>query len=576
VFDKVFPVLIRGIVAHDPERPHPEGPAYLDPAYLDPAYLDEVRDAALILLYRLLFVLYAEDRDLLPVRHRAYDDYGMRKRVRQDIRTRIDSQDVFMAEGGEYYPHMLRLFKRIDKGAPSIGLPPYNGGLFAAGRYGSRLLDRIELPDSLFAPLIDILSRDDDGGQKKWINYRDLSVQHLGSIYERLLENEVTLRDGGVSVGGDGEARHASGSFYTPEAPVQLIISQAVGPLLAERLEAFHHKAEALAADPRAKADRLADLQRLDPASRMLEIKVCDPAMGSGHFLVSLVDYLGDRVLAAVAEAETTVTWGAYTSPLVEDIAKIRDGILTHAREGKWTIEEKQLEDRLIVRRMILKRVIYGVDKNPMAVELAKLALWLHTFTVGAPLSVLEHHLRCGDSICGEWFRPVEDQLAKVGAALFLGQSVARARQTAQGMARIERLADADVAEVKLSQDTFETVKEATEPLNRFLDFIHARRWIEGDLATARAACDAALQSRNIILTPEAFVETAHGSILVGTYGPAIEIAKGTATIPPPPRPRRTDEPPVRQAKPTRGRATDYAPAAVQEVARELIDQARG
>ena len=68
----------------------------------------------------------SEDRNLLPARHHAYDDYGMRKRVREDIRKRIDEQDVFMAEGGEYYPHMLRLFKRIDKSASSIGLPPYS------------------------------------------------------------------------------------------------------------------------------------------------------------------------------------------------------------------------------------------------------------------------------------------------------------------------------------------------------------------------------------------------------------------------------------------------------------------
>ncbi len=245
-------------------------------------------------------------------------------------------------------------------------------------------------------------------------------------------------------------------------------------------------------------------------------------------------------------------------------------------REGNWTIEEQQLEDRLIVRRMILKRVIYGVDKNPMAVELAKLALWLHTFTVGAPLSFLEHHLRCGDSICGEWVRPVEDQLAKIGATMFLGQSVARARQTAQGMAKIERLADADVSEVKLSQETFETVREATEPLNRFLDLMHARRWIEADVPAARAACEAALKVRNIVLTPETFVETAFGSVLVGAYGPVIEIATGSAAIPPAPRPRKKDEaPPVRHPKPTRGRSTDYAPAAVQDVARELVDLAR-
>ncbi len=566
VFDKVFPVLIKGIVAHDPDCP----------GLITQDYLNEVRDAALILLYRLLFVLYAEDRNLLPARHRAYEDYGMRKRVREDIRKRVDEQHVFMAEGGEYYPHLLRLFRRIDKGAPSIGLPPYNGGLFAAGRYGARILDRIELPDSLFAPIVDALSRDDDGRRKKWINYRDLSVQHLGSIYERLLENEVRLQDGEVVVGGDGDARHGSGSFYTPEAPVQLIISQAVGPMLRDRLEAFHSKAEELASDTRPKPDRLADLERLDPATRMLEIKVCDPAMGSGHFLVSLVDYLADRVLAAIADAEATVTWGKYSSPLIDTIIGIREGILAHGRAGKWTIEEHQLEDRLIVRRMILKRVIYGVDKNPMAVELAKLALWLHTFTVGAPLSFLEHHLRCGDSICGEWIRRVEDHLETIRANLFLGPSVVRARQTAQGMARIERLVDADVAEVKLSQDTFETVKEATDPLNRFLDFIQARRWIGADIGAARTATDEALTKRNAVLAPEKFVEGAFRDVLTGKYGDPLAIANRTAIIPTA-LPERRGEPPAAPRvypKPTRGGAADYGPSALLEVARELVDQA--
>lgn len=433
VFDRLFPVLVQGIVAHDPVRPRPE----------PREYLDEVRDAALILLYRLLFVLYAEDRDLLPARHRGYDDYGFRKGVRESIQQRVDDKDVFLAEGGGYYTHLRRLFRLIDKGAPSIGLPPYNGGLFAPDRPGARILERIELPDSLFAPLIDSLSREDDGRRKKWINYRDLSVQHLGSIYERLLENEVTVEDGAVRIVDEGAARHDTGSFYTPEGPVQLIITQAVGPLLDERLEAFHRKVEALASDRRPKPARLAELKRFDPAAAMLEIKVCDPAMGSGHFLISLVDFLGDRVLAAMAEAEATVTWGDYASPLVDTIAGIREGILAHARAGQWAIDESQLEDRLIVRRMILKRVIYGVDKNPMAVELAKLALWLHTFTVGASLSFLEHHLRCGDSLCGEWVRPVEERLEEMGAMMFVRGPILSARRTAAGMGKIERLPDA-------------------------------------------------------------------------------------------------------------------------------------
>jgi hypothetical protein len=277
-FRTVFPTLVKGIITQDPERPTPDVPAYLD----------EVRDAALILLYRLLFVLYAEDRNLLPARDKSYDDYGMRKRVREDIAKRIDEADVLLEEGGEYYTHMRRLFRLIDKGAASIGLPPYNGGLFAPDRPGARILERVELSDALFAPVVDALSRHDDGKAKRWINYRDLSVQQLGSIYERLLENEVKVEGGEIIVGGDGEARHSSGSFYTPEAPVQLIIAKAVGPLLDERLDAFRARAEALRSDKRSKSVRLEELQHLDPATRMLEIKVCDPAMGSGHFLVSL------------------------------------------------------------------------------------------------------------------------------------------------------------------------------------------------------------------------------------------------------------------------------------------------
>lgn len=483
VFDDVFPELVQGIVAHDPDAPTP----------YTQAYLDEVRDGALILLYRLLFVLHAEDRNLLPVNDARYDDYGMRKRVREDVAQRIDDRDTFISEVGPYYNHMRNLFRVIEKGATSIGLPPYNGGLFDPAR--AAVLERTEIPDSLFAPLIDTLSRHDDGKQIRRINYRDLSVQQLGSIYERLLENDVQFEDGKITIGGEGDARHSSGSYYTPEAPVQLIIRQAVGPLLEERLEAFQAKADALASDTRPKAQRIAELRALDPATQFLGIKVCDPAMGSGHFLVSLVDYLADRVLDAIAESEVAVDWTDYASPLTEAIAHIREHILDEADKGKWVLEESQLDDRQIVRRMILKRVIYGVDKNPMAVELAKVSLWLHTFTVGAPLSFLEHHLRCGDSVCGEWIRPVEDELEEHGA-MFLGQSVARARLTAQKMAEIERLTDADVAEVKASSSAFDAIEEATEPLARFLDFMHGLRWLNRRDKATKAAVQAFLDGQ--------------------------------------------------------------------------------
>ncbi len=169
------------------------------------------------------------------------------------------------------------------------------------------------------------------------------------------------------------------------------------------RLKSFEDKADELKSGRRPRADRKAELRELDPAEAVLDLKVLDPAMGSGHFLVTAVDFLSDYIADLVEYAPAVPEWldGAYESPLVARVAAIRGEILRRAQEAGWTLDEAQLTDQTIIRRMVLKRCIYGVDKNPMAVELAKMSLWLHSFTVGAPLSFLDHHLRCGDSLLG-------------------------------------------------------------------------------------------------------------------------------------------------------------------------------
>ena len=470
VFETVFPDLVRGLAAGDPNRP----------AELDSAYLGELRDAVMTLLYRLLFVLYAEDRNLLPPGDTKYDDYSLRK-IRIEIGERCDTDDVLSKDLDNYYQHARNLFRAINNGEPSLGLPPYNGGLFDPVR--TPLLERARLPDAVFARAIDSLSRRASKDRPRWINYRDLSVQHLGSIYERLLQYEVVQDDtGGIGIRPNIFARKVTGSFYTHDDLVGLILERAVGPLLDKRLTDFRDKIRELGKLTRPKAERLSQLSDDDPATRMLDIKVCDPAMGSSHFLVSLVDYLADRVLEAVAEAEQSVPWAdedaPYVSPLTDRIGAIRARILDQAKKQSWVIDESQLDDRHIVRRMILKRVIYGVDKNPMAVELAKVSLWLHTFTVGAPLSFLDHHLRTGNSLFGEWIRPVEDELHK-RYSLLIRRNVAQAKNAAKGMGIIEEKTDADIAEVRASSETFAGVTRDTEPLSKFFDFYHALRWSE-------------------------------------------------------------------------------------------------
>lgn len=485
VFNHVFPDLIAALAKADPDAAVPQ----------TPVYLSAVRDAALTLLYRLLFVLYAEDRNLLPVRDKRYDDYGMRLRVREDIATRLDKSDPLSSKAANYWNHLRTLFRAIAEGDESLGLPPYNGGLF--DQDGSPILARVEIADALFAPIIDRLSRLQTADGAKWINYRDLTVQQLGSIYERLLEFEpVVESDGGIAVRPNVFARKGSGSYYTPDDLVRLIIERTVGPLVDERREIFRDRAESLRSDRRPKHERLDDLRRVDAADAILDLKVCDPAMGSGHFLVSLVDYLADVVLETIEEQREAVDWAdedmPYRSPLLGKIEKIRRRILDHAKEGQWVLTEEQLDDRHLIRRMILKRVIYGVDKNPMAVELAKVALWLHTFTVGAPLSFLDHHLRAGDSLFGELIRPVQDELSNRGE-LYLNRYISAAMAAAGEMAQIEENPDADIAAVKESAAHFKGIAESVGPLDGFLDVFHASRWLVGKDKTRKQALDALL-----------------------------------------------------------------------------------
>ena len=224
---------------------------------------------------------------------------------------------------------------------------------------------------------------------------------------------------------------------------------------------------------------RLGELSEDDPAETLLNVKICDPAMGSGHFLVSLVDYLTDRVISAMVDVEGEVAFGDYVSPLGARIRAIRTRILKNAGDKGWTVAYDQLDDRHIVRRMVLKRCIYGVDKNPMAVELAKVALWLHTFTVGAPLSFLDHHLRGGDSLFGAWVRKGIDRAAALGAPLFLHESLTKALRAAAKMQMIEGLTDAEIAEAHLSRTVFEDVVEMTAPLDALLSVIHALDWLD-------------------------------------------------------------------------------------------------
>ena len=449
VFNEVFPSLAEAVAAAAP----------------DGTDLGEVREGALVVLYRLLFLLFAEDRNLLPVGDGRYERYSLR-RLRREVGSEVDAGRTFSGRVTALWSRLEGLFRCIGEGDADMGLPPYNGGLFESGR--PAVLDGLQLPDAAVAPLLDALSFERTTGERRYINYRDLSVQQLGSVYERILEHDVVREADRIAIRLNPYARKVSGSYYTPDALVQRVLEETVEPLLERCRDAFEEWITAPG-----QTTTLEELAALDPASRMLDVRICDPAMGSGHFLVALVDCLADHVIAAMAEAagDAEQVVEGYVSPLTERIADIRSTILSNAVANGWAVDETRLDDRHIVRRMVLKRCVFGADKNPMAVELAKVALWLHTFTVGAPLSFLDHHLRCGDSLFGAWVPDASN--------LFLREPLRAALESAGRMEQIELLTDAEIAEAHRSASLYAEVADMTAPLDAFLSLTHALDWLK-------------------------------------------------------------------------------------------------
>ena len=397
--------------------------------------LDPERDRAhcheesFILLYRLLFIMYAEDRRLLPYRvNGLYTENRSLSRFRDQLAGRLDRiadgrEEDYSCDSTDIWRELQSLFDLIDVGGARYGVPAYNGGLF--DREQHPFLAEKALPDCHLARVIDCLGRAIDAKHPKAdlcrVDYRDLAIQHLGTIYEGLLElrshyatepmvivrrrgnsQENAIREadptpdefertqeryqpGQVYLLTEKGERRSTGSYYTPNHIVDYIVEKTLGPLCRRtkaELEAEIQKAEDAWARARGvkRDERAWKLQQLRTSfdDRILGLRVLDPAMGSGHFLLSACRYLAEEI------ATNPLTGDPKADELRGD-----ESTLTY-----W-------------KRRLVERCLYGVDMNPLAVELAKLALWLETVSVGRPLSFLDHHLRYGNSLVGATLQSV-------------------------------------------------------------------------------------------------------------------------------------------------------------------------
>jgi len=201
----------------------------------------------------------------------------------------------------------------------------------------------------------------------------------------------------------------------------------------------------------------------------LFNIKILDPAMGSGHFLVEAVDYITDKTLDFL----NAFPW----NPVIAQLFRMRETILQEMDDQGITIDPKRLTDVNLLKRHVLKRCIYGVDINPMAVELAKVSLWLDCFTLGAPLSFLDHHFRCGNSLIGvtveevDKIRAATEQLTLSASSDWQGLL-----QAIQGMIEVGGLPDVTSAQVARSRTAYKSALSNLENFKKILD-IHTARW---------------------------------------------------------------------------------------------------
>lgn len=383
-------------------------------------------------VYRLIFLAVAEDRDLLhprrtPIAARQLYSEGYsfsfwRERSRRQV-ARDGHHDAWEA--------VKVTFAHLQHGEDLLGLPAL-GGLFAVASTPN--LNAAKIPNRRFLAALFCLGFIKKDGVTHRINWRDLKTEELGSVYEGLLEIRPSLTAAGefqLGTGAKGNDRKTSGSYYTPDSLVECLLDSALNSVL--------ERAEASGATPEEKV------------AAILDLKVIDPACGSGHFLLGAARRMADRV------------------------ARLRN-------------EDAGKEETQAALRDVVSRCIHGVDRNPMAVELAKVALWIESVSPGQPLGFLDANIRCGDALLGvfdlavleegipdEAYKPLTGD-DKDAAKFYLklnrdakqgqgrldfagGGGLMPARPIAAGLGRIKTMPEDTVGQVEKKRQAFEAWK---------------------------------------------------------------------------------------------------------------------
>ncbi|MCP5056571.1 MAG: N-6 DNA methylase [bacterium] len=386
------------------------------------------------LVYRLIFLFVAEERDALldpnateEARER-YRRYYATRRIRDLADKRRGSAH------GDLWRGIALVMEKLDDGYPELGLPALGSMLW--GEEACPWLMYAECANEHVLRAVRLLSHIQDGKIRYPVNWRNVGADELGSIYEGLLELHPRMNKEGATFELDtaaGHERKTTGSYYTPTSLVDCLLDSSLSPILDEAC------------------------RKSDPEAAVLQLKVCDPACGSGHFLVAAARRIAKR--------------------------------LASVRSGDDEASPVQVQNAL---RDVVGRCVHGVDLNPMAVELCKVSLWMEAIEPGKPLSFLDSHIQCGNALLGatpalvageipdEAFKPMEGDDKDVAKRLtkrnrdersgqatlfggFAGDPTAAYGLVASRVAQVEAAADEDIEGVRQKKRLWDHLAQSSE-----------------------------------------------------------------------------------------------------------------
>jgi len=393
VYGEIVPQLSLAVAAQLPKLGVP-----MDREGLNRAYQITLR-----IFFRMLFQAYADDRKLLP--YGENQDYT-NNAIKGFAHKLIGSDIEFDAESCSYWDDLTQVWRAIDTGSKRFGIPAYNGGLFSSDEElqpEGALIEQLRLTDDIIGPVLRALLIDsDDDGTVGPIDFRSLSVREFGTIYEGLLESNLGLADtdlllddkdtwipapkgaklipgrsakkGTVYFHDTSGARKGTGSYFTPSFVVEHLLERSLDPALDAHLERVREVLESG--------------DQVGAADLFFDFKVADLAMGSAHFLTAAIDHIEQRMAGFLD-----------MHPIPGVTNELRR--LEEAAKEKLGENASVPEPSSLLRRQIARRCIYGLDINPVAVELARVSIWIHTFVRGLPMSSLDHTLVCANSLSG-------------------------------------------------------------------------------------------------------------------------------------------------------------------------------